>query len=92
MLYIDCPHCGSRDRGEFTYVGDAGAIMPPLGETDQDVWYRYVYVRPNPKGPHEELWQHTGGCRAVVRVCRNTLTHEILETRLAKADPAGELR
>ena len=32
----------------------------------------------NPKGPHDEFWQHTLGCRQWFRLKRNTATNEIL--------------
>ena len=48
-------------------------------------WYEAVYLRSNPRGMHEELWQHTQGCRAWIVVHRDTLTHEIIETRLPHA-------
>ena len=34
----------------------------------------------NPKGPHDELWQHSSGCRSWFRVRRDTRTHAILES------------
>ena len=81
MLRINCPHCGLRDHSEFTYQGDAKRrLMPGLSEGEER-WIRYVYERDNPKGPHWELWQHTGGCRCWVEVKRDTLTHEIIASR-----------
>ena len=79
MLLIECPWCGARDQGEFTYAGDATVRRPPpdAGET---AFHDYVYLRENPRGPHRELWHHTGGCRRFLRVERNTLTHEITGT------------
>ncbi|TIV08741.1 MAG: sarcosine oxidase subunit delta, partial [Mesorhizobium sp.] len=38
----------------------------------------------NPAGDHNEIWQHSGGCRAHLRVVRNTITHEILSTAFAR--------
>ncbi len=78
MLEIPCPWCGLRAHTEFTYMGDATVKRPADGPeaSDQD-WYEFVYVRQNPKGPHEELWHHTNGCRAVFKVSRDTATHEI---------------
>ena len=85
MLRITCPFCGPRDHNEFTYGGDASVVRPSLDESSLEAWYRYVFVRANPKGPHCEYWQHTGGCRAWLIVERDTATHEIASTRLAAA-------
>jgi heterotetrameric sarcosine oxidase delta subunit len=86
MMLIPCPHCGPRDVTEFTYGGDANA-REPTGNAAyvQEAWTAYVYLRDNPRGPHDELWQHTAGCRRWIRVTRNTLTHEVLASAPAKA-------
>jgi heterotetrameric sarcosine oxidase delta subunit len=81
MLIINCPHCGPRDHTEFSYGGDATVKRPPDGAS-VETWFDYVYLRDNPRGPHQELWQHVQGCRAWVVVKRDTLTHAISETRL----------
>ncbi|HZI84847.1 MAG TPA: sarcosine oxidase subunit delta [Casimicrobiaceae bacterium] len=77
MLLIPCPWCGARAQAEFTYGGDAGVRAPPrdAGET---AWIAFVYLRDNPAGPHDELWQHSAGCRQWFRLRRDTRTHEIL--------------
>ena len=79
MLLIECPWCGSRDHIEFTYSGDA-TVRRPAPEAGQAAFADYVYLRDNPRGPHRELWHHTGGCRRFLEVERNTLTHEITGT------------
>ena len=86
MLLIPCPWCGPRAQVEFTYGGDAKVTRPadPAKATDE-AWHAYLYLRDNPRGPHAELWQHTGGCRRWFQVLRDTLTHEILA-----AAPPGE--
>jgi heterotetrameric sarcosine oxidase delta subunit len=81
MLQIRCPVCGVRDHAEFNYGGDA-KIKPPALDASEAAWSDYVYLRDNPRGPHEELWHHALGCRAWIVVRRDTLTHEILGTRL----------
>ena len=97
-MRIQCPFCGERDISEFTYSGDASYRRPesaptgPMGATSPDLvgrFYEAVYLRDNPAGPHEELWYHTSGCRAWLRVRRNTLTHEILTVDFARPDAAG---
>ena len=78
MILIDCPFCGRRDHAEFTYVGDATRVRPADPEQASAAdWHDWVYLRDNPRGPHQELWQHTGGCRGFVRVLRDTLTHDV---------------
>ena len=79
MLLTPCPHCGLREQTEFTYGGDAGVTRPAAPEdADDGAWIEYLYLRDNPKGEHEELWQHTFGCRQWVRVRRNVVSHEIV--------------
>jgi heterotetrameric sarcosine oxidase delta subunit len=38
----------------------------------------------NTAGEHDEIWQHAGGCRAHLRVTRNTLTHKISSIAFAR--------
>lgn len=95
MIRITCPHCGLRDHEEFTYIGDATKIRPADPEnTSAEEWFEHVYIRDNPRGPHQEYWQHIQGCRAFVKVLRDTLTHEVLATGLPKdvleIDGAGD--
>jgi methylglutamate dehydrogenase subunit B len=78
VLLIPCPHCGLRNQIEFTYGGDA-AVRQLSPEAPPEAWFRAVYLRDNPCGPHQELWQHSAGCRAWFRIRRDTRTHEILE-------------
>ena len=76
MLLIPCPWCGPRAQLEFTYGGDA-TVKRPAPAASTDAWVEFVYVRDNPAGPHDELWQHSAGCRQWFRVRRDTRTHEI---------------
>ena len=80
-MRIDCPFCGSRDRGEFTYRGDAAPVRPT--GPDAEAFIDYVYRRDNPAGWIEEHWYHAHGCRQWLQVRRNTLTHEIAQVELA---------
>jgi methylglutamate dehydrogenase subunit B len=77
VLLIPCPWCGPRAQVEFTYGGDASAARPPP-DAPAGAWIDFVYLRDNPAGPHDELWQHTAGCRQWFRVRRDTRTHDIL--------------
>lgn len=80
MMLIHCPHCGARDVTEFTY-GGAGAARPAdPAAADDPQWADYVYMRDNPRGLHDELWQHNAGCRRWIAVRRNTLTHDVIAT------------
>lgn len=81
-MLIHCPHCGPRDLAEFTYIGDATRPRPAL-DAPRAAWCAYLYERSNPMGRHLEHWQHTAGCRAILVVERDTLTHEIHGVRLA---------
>ncbi len=82
-MRITCPLCGERDRREFYYVGDALALRRPEADAPPEAWDDYVHNRDNPAGLTEELWYHESGCAAWIVVTRNTVTHEILATRLA---------
>ena len=84
MLRITCPHCGERDHVEFGYGGDATIQYPALDNKDEEAWFRAVYLRRNPRGPHKELWQHVNGCREWLVVERDTLSHEIFSVTLAR--------
>ena len=75
MMLIACPHCGPRAHVEFAYGRTLDAVLP-LDASLEDT-ARILYERDNPRGPSEELWRHTYGCRSWLRVTRNTATHEI---------------
>lgn len=76
MLFT-CPYCGPRDVSEYTYQGDGNRTRPDPASTDQEAWNRYVYDRVNIVGEHNEIWQHSGGCRAHLAVTRSTQTHKV---------------
>lgn len=86
MLLITCPWCGARPHNEFTYIGDANIKRPADADAPAEEWVEYVFLRDDPKGPHDEMWQHTNGCRQFVKVRRDTATHEILGTTTPHAD------
>ena len=90
MLRIKCPYCGLRDETEFTYHGQANLHRPDPGASQQ-AFFEYVYLRNNPRGNHEELWQHTGGCRSYLKIQRNTQTHEILGTAMSNEEFKREI-
>lgn len=84
MFRIDCPICGTRDHTEFAYGGDATVVRPAMDETDPDVWFDFVFLRDNPRGPHAEYWHHVQGCRQWLVVERDTLTHAMGKVALAR--------
>ncbi|MER9239746.1 sarcosine oxidase subunit delta [Mesorhizobium sp. M0074] len=89
-MRIVCPFCGERELGEFTYLGDAKPTRPAAGATEDEV-FDYVYLRDNIAGPMSEYWYHGGGCRAWLKVARNTLTHEISSVEPAAGVGAAEV-
>ena len=84
-MRIDCPFCGQRGHEEFSYLGDATVRRPTDGgAAPTPAWEAYVYLRPNPAGPHDELWFHAAGCAQWLVVTRDTRTHAISATRAAR--------
>jgi len=77
-----CPYCGERDLREFVCRGHAVALDRPDPTADLDLWNDYLHLRDNPAGPTRELWYHLP-CSTWLVVHRNTVTHEIIETRPA---------
>ncbi len=92
MLLIRCPWCGPRAHIEFAYGGDATVTRPAdPDQVSDEAWHDYIYIRPNPKGAHAELWMHSAGCRSWFKVLRDTRNHKILATgRLDEALAAPE--
>ena len=82
-MRITCPYCGERDRREFYYRGAATDLDRPAPDAGEEAWENFVFLRENPAGVTRDLWYHEGGCGAWIVVTRNTVTHEVLETRLA---------
>lgn len=83
-MRITCPICGERDRREFYYRGDAVALNRPDPDASEEAWQNYVHLRDNPAGMTRDLWHHDSGCGAWVVVTRDTVSHDILSTELAK--------
>ena len=89
-MRITCPFCGARDVGEFSYLGDA-SLTRPQANAPQDEMFDYVYLRDNIAGEMDESWYHGGGCRAWLKIRRNTLTHEILAVAAAAGAGAAKV-
>ena len=85
MLLIPCPWCGPRDEPEFSFGGEPAARPVPAEQVSDAEWAEYLYFRDNDKGPHTEIWCHSGGCGQWFVMERDTLTHEVLSAR----KPAG---
>ncbi len=79
MQMIKCPWCGPREEVEFHYGGQAHVAYPdnPTDLTDEQ-WARFVFFRDNAKGPFEERWTHSAGCRRWFNAVRDTTTYEFL--------------
>ena len=82
MQLLKCPFCGNRDQSEFTYVREIASV--PGLQAEQAAWQTYVYERDNPRGPHNEWWHHHLGCRQILEIVRDTMTHEIVSVQLAR--------
>ena len=83
-MRLSCPLCGARDLREFAYRGSAALLARPAADAGAEAWHGYLNLRDNPEGPNAELWQHVGGCRAWLRVVRDTATHAVGEVGLAR--------
>lgn len=88
-MLIPCPHCGDRDVSEYSYLGDATVKRPNPEKAKPHNWETFVYNRQNPRGPHKELWQHIGGCRLIVEITRDTISHEILDMKATGPHKTG---
>jgi heterotetrameric sarcosine oxidase delta subunit len=89
-MRIVCPFCGERELGEFTCLGDAKPVRPAANASEDEV-FDYVYLRDNVAGETNEHWYHGGGCRAWLKIARNTLTHEISSVEAAAGVGAAKV-
>ena len=80
-MRITCPHCGTRDRREFYYQGDALALERPAPDAGEAAWDDYLHNRDNPAGATQDLWYHDT-CGAWIVVERNTVTHTVESAKL----------
>ena len=87
-MRIHCPYCGLRDSSEFVTIGEAtgGRPNPDAVGADQ-MFFEYVYLRDNLAGSGEEFWYHAQGCRSWLRLLRDTRTHHIESSVLAREAP-----
>ena len=75
MLRIACPYCGRRAQAEFVFERALDAILPLDATTA--VAIQRLYARENPKGWSWEIWCHSAGCGAWLKLHRHTVTHQI---------------
>lgn len=85
-MRVICPHCGARDRREFTYQGDALALFRPDSGAGDAVWDDYLHNRDNQPGRARDLWYHDP-CGTWVVVERDTVTHEVYGSEAASEVP-----
>jgi sarcosine oxidase subunit delta len=86
-MRLTCPLCGERDLREFACRCSAKLLARPAPDAGAAAWHDYLNLRDNPAGPNPELWHHVDGCRAWLRVVRDTRSHAILEVALAREAP-----
>ena len=81
MLQIECPFCGKRNLTEFSYGGQAHIPRPQnIGSISDAEFARYLFVRKNPIGVHQERWNHAMGCRRWFNAVRHTVTDQFWAT------------
>jgi sarcosine oxidase subunit delta len=80
MLLIHCPHCGPRTLAEFTFERPLASIVTLDASPEEAM--RRLYTRDNPRGLSWELWRHAYGCRAWLKLHRDTGAHDIAEVAL----------
>lgn len=78
-MRLTCPTCGTRDRREFTYHGQA--LARPDGQEWSSVWDDYIHLRDNPAGESREYWCHDP-CGTFAILTRDTVSHAALDARL----------
>lgn len=85
-MRVTCPHCGPRDRREFTVGGDDTPLHRPPRDAGGEAWHDYVHLRDNPAGRLREMWYHDP-CQAWIMVERDTATHAVHGSTLAREAP-----
>lgn len=89
MILIHCPYCEETlPELEFAYAGEAHIARPldPSALSDAE-WEKYLFIRANPRGRHNERWRHIHGCGRFFNAVRDTVTDKFELTY-----KAGELR
>ncbi len=76
MILIHCPYCEQTlPELEFAYAGEAHIARPadPSTLSDEE-WEKYLFIRANPRGRHNERWRHIHGCGRFFNAVRDTVT------------------
>jgi sarcosine oxidase subunit delta len=76
MILIHCPYCEQTlPELEFAYAGEAHIARPadPSTLSDEE-WEKYLFIRANPRGRHNERWRHVHGCGRFFNAVRDTVT------------------
>ncbi len=74
-MQIDCPHCGPRSQVEFIYERTVDSVVRLDAGPDDAM--AALYGRTNPRGPDEEIWRHSFGCRTWLVLTRDRVTNAI---------------
>jgi sarcosine oxidase subunit delta len=79
MMQLICPHCGPRAQSEFVFERTVDSVVALDAAADDAM--AALFTRTNPRGPDDEIWRHTFGCRAWMVVTRHRATHQITAIR-----------
>lgn len=79
MMQFICPHCGPRAQSEFVFDRTVDSVVAIDAAPDEAMVA--LFTRSNPRGPDDEIWRHTYGCRAWMVVTRHRVTHEVSAVR-----------
>jgi sarcosine oxidase subunit delta len=79
MMQFTCPHCGPRAQSEFVFDRTVDSVVSLDAAPDEAM--AALFTRTNPRGPDDEIWRHSYGCRAWMIVTRHRLTHEVSAVR-----------
>ncbi len=82
-MRIPCPNCGTRDRREFTFQGDAIALDRPAPDAPDALWDLYVNPPKSPPGPVLDLWYHAP-CGTWAVVHRDTANRNVISAKSAR--------
>jgi heterotetrameric sarcosine oxidase delta subunit len=79
MMQFACPHCGPRAQSEFVFERTVDSVVALDATPDEAM--AALFTRTNPRGPDDEIWRHTYGCRAWMVVTRHRVTHAVSAVR-----------
>ncbi len=79
MMQFACPHCGPRAQSEFVFERTVDSVVALDAPAEEAM--AALFTRTNPRGPDDEIWRHTYGCRAWMVITRHRVTHEVSAVR-----------